>query len=223
MDFQNFEELMNKRDYIESIGPDAKIVSSDPAPIRQKSVKGATLYDCIKMIDKLVTLTIPEAKFISDEGRNITFDAMKEFNRPVITYHIVNRKPKMEIKPRMRESVVEKTKDTDTERMGEIWGQKFECLVQFNIFASVYDQAEEVMEKFEETIIKHAGFLKKNGVAEIIFKEHLTDSHFDTLRETLSIRNLRYYVEIEKLTVMFKEKINEIEILAQKRKDEEEK
>ena len=55
-----------------------------------------------------------------------------------------------------------------------------------------------------------------------MFDRHLTDSHFDTMRETLSIRNLRYYVEIEKLTVMFKEKINQIEILAQKKKDEEE-
>ena len=43
------------------------------------------------------------------------------------------------------------------------------------------------------------------------------------MRETLSIRNLQYYVEIEKLTVMFKEKINQIEIIAQRKKDEEEK
>ena len=79
------------------------------------------------------------------------------------------------------------------------------------------------MEKFEETIIKHTGFLKRNGVAEIFFDKHVTDSHFDTMRETLSIRNLQYYVEIEKLTVMFKEKINQIEIIAQRKKDEEEK
>ena len=85
-----------------------------------------------------------------------------------------------------------------------------------------YPDKEIIMEHFEETIIKHTGFFKKNGVAELIFKEHVTDSHFDTLRESLSIRSLIYYVEIEKLTVMFKEKINEIELLAQIRKDEEE-
>jgi hypothetical protein len=147
---------------------------------------------------------------------------MTSFDAPVITYQVLKRRAKKEIKPRLREMVNELTDDENSRRTVEIWGQKFECQVQFNVFASVYSEAEQVMEHFEETIIKHTGFFKKNGVAELFFEEHITDSHFDTLRESLSIRSLIYYVEIEKLTVMFKEKINEIELLAQKRKDEEE-
>ena len=174
------------------------------------------------MLDNLLKLTMPQVKFIPDEGKVMSLDAMTNFDQPVITYQVINRKPKKEIKPRVRELIEEITDDKSSQRTGEIWGQKFECLVQFNVFASVYSEAEQVMEHFEETIIKHTGFFKKNGVAELIFKEHVTDSHFDTLRESLSIRSLIYYVEIEKLTVMFKEKINEIELLAQIRKDEEE-
>lgn len=218
----DFEQLMANRDYLGSIRQDINSISSNPKSIRQKSIQGASLYDFIKMVDKLVQLTMPNVKFMPDEGKVMTLDAVNEFDSPIIIYQVINRKSKKELKPRVRETIVEKTDDSSNERIGEIWGQKFECLVQFNIFASVYDEAEQVMEKFEETIIKHAGFFKKNGVAEIIFDEHLTDSHFDTLRESLSIRNLRYYVEIEKLTVMFREKIKEIEVLAQKRKDEEE-
>lgn len=218
-----FEEMMLEREsYTEGNNIKTAMVSNTVQSIRQKSDKGATLYDFIKMVDKLVELTIPNAKFIPDEGKVMTLDAMTNFNCPVITYQVLKRKPKKEIKPRLREMLNEITSDTNEQRTAEIWGQKFECQVQFNVFASVYSEAEQVMENFEETIIKHAGFFKKNGVAELFFEEHITDSHFDTLRESLSIRSLIYYVEIEKLTVMFKEKINEIELLAQTRKDEEE-
>ena len=213
-----FEELMQQKEERE----DFRKIASHPSSTRQKSDKGASLYDFIKMLDKLLELTMPEVKFIPDEGKILTNDAMTQFNCPVITYQVIKRKCKKEIKPRIREIITELTEDKTSQRTGEIWGQKFECLVQFNVFASVYSEAEQVMEHFEETIIKHTGFFKKNGVAELFFEEHITDSHFDTLRESLSIRSLIYYVEIEKLTVMFKEKINKIELLVQTRKDEEE-
>lgn len=219
----SFEELMQRRENLENIRQDLEITPSETTGKRQKANKGASLYDFVKMLDNLLELTMPQVKFVPDEGKVLTLDAMTNFDCPVITYQVLKRKAKKEIKPRLREITLEKVDDKNSQRTAEIWGQKFECLVQFNIFASVYSEAEQVMEHFEETIIKHTGFFKKNGVAELIFEEHITDSHFNTLRESLSIRSLIYYVEIEKLTVMFKEKINEIELLAQTRKDEEEK
>ena len=78
-------------------------------------------------------------------------------------------------------------------------------------FASVYETAELVMEKFEELMIKYAGFFKKNGVGEIIFDNQFTDNAYDSMRQTLSVRNITYYVEIEKLTVIMKESIKSIE------------
>lgn len=218
----NFEELVQEREF-QSTRSDVSVISSNPKSVRQKSDRGCTLFDCISMIATLVELTMPNVKFEPDEGRVITLDAMKNFDRPVITYCVYERETKKEVKPRFRQTVEEIDVEDGEKRIGEIWGQKFKCLVQFNIFASVYKEAEQVMEKFEETILKHTGFLKRNGVAEIFFQKHLTDSNFETMRETLSIRNLIYYVEIEKLTVMFKEKIDQIEIIAQKKKDEEEK
>lgn len=217
----NFEELMQQREF--SVNrQDAIVLPSNPKPVKQKAEKGCTLFECISMIATLVELAMPGVRFEPDEGKVMSLDAMQNFDKPVITYSVVQRETKSEIKPRLRE-LIEEADNTGEKRVGEIWGQKFKCLIQFNVFASVYKEAEQVMEKFEETIIQHAGFLKRNGVAEIFFNRHLTDSHFDTMRETLSIRNLEYYVEIEKLTVMFKEKINQIEIIAQRKKDEEEK
>lgn len=184
---------------------------------RLRADKGSSLQDFIKMVGTLVELTMPKVEFCPDEGKIISLDAVKTFNNPMINYKVIERKTDLELKPRFRQNL-----NINENENAEIWGQKFKCLVQFNIFASVYKEAEQVMEKFEEIIFSYTGFLKRNGVREILFKEHKTDSHLDTLRETLSIRSLIYYVEIEKLTVILKEKIKEIEVLAQKRKDEEE-
>lgn len=184
---------------------------------RLRADKGSSLQDFMKMVGTLIELTMPDVEFCPDEGKIMSLDAVKTFNKPMINYKVIERKTDLELKPRFRQNF-----NINENENAEIWGQKFKCLVQFNIFASVYKEAEQVMEKFEEIIFSYTGFLKRNGVREILFKEHKTDSHLDTLRETLSIRSLIYYVEIEKLTVILKEKIKEIEVLAQKRKDEEE-
>lgn len=181
---------------------------------KQKAEKSASLFDFVKMVNKLITLTMPDVTFIPEEGRVLETDAMKKIEHPIITYKVISRVPKKELKARVREDIEEISDDND-KRAGEIWGQKFECNIQFNIFASVYDEAEEVMEHFEELITSYTGFFKKNGIAEILFKKQFTDDMYSNLRETLSVRNICYYVEIEKLTVIFREKIKEIELLAQ--------
>ena len=177
-----------------------------------KSDKSATLFDFIKMIDKLVTLTMKDlnVKFIPDEGKHIFMSSDNKLDNPTITYKINSRKPKNELKPRVREQIAENI-NGKIDRLGEVYGQKFKCIVQFNIFASVYETAELVMEIFEELMIKYAGFFKKNGVGEIIFDNQFTDNAYDSMRQTLSVRNITYYVEIEKLTVIMKESIKSIE------------
>jgi hypothetical protein len=212
----NFEALLKEKDYMSEISSNDKdVIQSNTKSYPQKADKSATLFDFIKMVDKLVSLTMKDVIFIPDEGKVLQLDAMKKIEKPIISYKIKNREPKNELKPRIRESIVEAAYASEDERLGEVWGQKFKCLVQFNIFTSVYSEAEEVMEKFEELITSYTGFFKKNGVAEIFFQKHYTDEVHEKLRETLSVRNLCYYVEIEKLTVIFREKIKEIEILAQ--------
>lgn len=214
----NFQDLLDRQAHLNLRKPECEVLKANPRSKPQTANRSATLYQFIEMIDRIMGLTMPKVKFIPDEGKVLDLDSMADFNNPIITYKIIERVPKAELKPRVRESIVEKD-EVNGDRVGEVYGQKFKCLVQFNMFASVYKEAEEVMEKFEELITTYTGFFKENGVAEILFKEHSTDNHYAKLRETLSIRNLTYYVEIEKLTVIFKEKIKEIEIMAQKKED----
>lgn len=183
----------------------------------QTADKNASMYDFITMVSKLVSLTMKDlnVEFVSEEGKKLKLEPEELMDAPFISFKLINRTPKDELKPRMRQNIREEIIDKDEERIGEIYGQKFKCLVQFNIFSSVYETAEQVMERFEELIFTYTGFLKKNGVAEVIFNQQITDSSYDFFRQTLSVRNLQYYIEIEKLTVLFKEKIKEIETYLQ--------
>jgi hypothetical protein len=185
-------------------------------PSIQTAEKSASLFDLIKMISKLVSLTMKDlnAEFIPDEGKAIIQNVNEQLEHPMITYNVISREPKGELKPRVRQTITEKSELGDENRLGEVYGQKFMCTVQFNIFASVYTTAEAVMERFEELMFTYTGYFKKNGVAELLFKKQLTDDSFDTFRQINSVRNLRYYVEVEKLIVMFKEKIKEVEIIS---------
>jgi hypothetical protein len=179
----------------------------------QQADKKASMFDFIKMINRIVTLTMQDMKveFVPEEGRQIITDPIKQIEHPYIAYKVISRVPKGEIKPRFRQEIKEVTDDPTNDRVGEVFGQKFECFIQFDIFASEYSAAEAVMERFEDIMLMYAGHFKKNGVGEIVFKKQFTDETYNQLRQIISIRNLQYYVEIEKLTVIFKEKVKEIE------------
>ena len=67
------------------------------------------------------------------------------------------------------------------------------------------------MESFEELMISYAGYFKEQGVRDLYFKEQVTDTDYNNFRETLSVRNIRYYVQIEKLMVIFNRRISDVE------------
>lgn len=194
----------NQYNNIENGAFDSKLLKAD---------KNASFYDFITMIDKIVTKTLSEynVEFIPDEGKIVYLSNDEKLDHPIITYKLKERKPKGELKPRIREHFMEDKGDSNS-RIGEIYGQRFKCHLQFNIFASEYKTCNEIMDKFEDLMIIYAGYFKKNGVGEIIFDKQYTDEDFKHLRQTLSIRNLCYYVEIEKLTVIMRESIKTIDI-----------
>lgn len=214
MGYSDFEELLKKKDEIER----ADVVPTTKPPLfnnkAQKADKNANLFDLVKMIDKLIALTMKDERveFLPDEGKVIDLDAMKEFDHPYITYKVLSRKPKGELKSRVREHIYEEGEDTT--RIGEVCGQKFKCQIQFNIIATNYEDAEKIMEEFETLMLKYTGFIKKNGIVELLFQDQVTDEHYARVREILSVRNLIYYVEIEKLTVIFRDELKEMEFLA---------
>ncbi len=183
---------------------------------KQTSDKSANLTDFIDMIAKIVSKSMKnrQVEFSPDEGKRIINDPEIKIDHPYITYKVIDRRPKKELKPRERESylIEHGTNEKDT-RKGRIYGQRFQCIVQFNIIASTYRDADEIMEEFEDMIVSYTHYFKRNGVGELLFEKHFTDENYDMFRQELSVRNLQYYVEVEKLTVLFDDEIDEIRVI----------
>jgi hypothetical protein len=192
-----------------------EIVKEDrvPAPIT-KANKGASLDDFVTMVSMLVTKGMKkmEVEFQPDEGARISADMSKKIDHPYIYYEVIKREPSKELKPRERETIDEITDDKNSRRKGRIYGQRFDCVVQFNFFACDYKTVNKVMNDFEELIFNYSAYLKENGVAEILFKKHFTDKNLDEYRQSLSIRSLQYSVTIEKLFATFDSEIENVSI-----------
>lgn len=182
-----------------------------------KSDKNATMLDLLKMLDKVITLTMSDlnVEFIAEEGKIVYLSNDQPLDHPLITYKVIDRKPsRKELKPRQRESFIEDKQNKGMTRIVEIYGQKFGYHLQFNVFASTYVIAENIMDRFEEMMLTYAGHFKKNGVGEIIFDRQFTDDNFKTVRQTLSVRNFSYFIELEKITVVMRDSIKDVDIIS---------
>lgn len=215
MDPKDFERLLqDKVDNDNNIMP-LNYVSKNAIQAPQKANKNASLQDFIEMVAMLVSKTMKKRNVIlkPDEGARLVVDPSKSLENPYIFYEVIERKPKLELKPREREAIVEASSDNRSNRQGRIWGQKFSVIVQFNFLACDYSTVNAVMNDFESLIFSYTPYFKQNGVAEILFQKHFTDKNLDIFRQSLSARSLQYYLEIEKLTAVFESEIEEITII----------
>jgi hypothetical protein len=156
------------------------------------------------MVSKIVAKATKERNvvFEPDEGARPIVDQDLSLNEPHIFYEVLSRVPCMELKPRERQEILD-TDDKGKSRKGRVWGQRFECHVQFNIVAGDYETADKVMEVFEDLMFNYTSYFKRNGVAEILFEGQHTDHNMDIYRQSLSIRSLQYCVWVEKLHAAF--------------------
>lgn len=221
----NIENLINNKLFLfEDVMPTRKDNCQIPcgglAKEMQRAKKNASLYDFIDMVAQITDYVLKDYNvlFLTEEQQNIIKDPEISVERPYITYKIINRKPKNEYKPIVREEIIEHD-EYNNQRIGNVYGQKFDCIIQFNIMANENRLASQIMEAFEELMISYAGYFKQEGVVDLYFKEQITDTEYDNFRESLSIRNLRYYVEIEKLMVIFNHKITDVLISGEIKKN----
>jgi len=198
-----FETLLQQREEHSKIPLKVTDIKPQERP-RLQATKNATLHDLIEMISKIITKATRERNIIfePDEGVRPKVDQSIPFNEARVYYEVISRRPCLEIKPREREEVYEVDSFGKT-RSGRVWGQRFECVIQLHIFAGDYETANKTMDLVEDIMFNYASYFKKNGVAEIIFMDQITDHNYDIYRQGLSIRTLRYRVWIEKLYTVF--------------------
>jgi len=203
-----FEELLSHHEKL-TRKPIPKKDFSKPL----KATKNATLEDFISMLAEVCSKAMKpwNAELNPNEGA-VLKDDDKTLDHPVILYEVVNRVPKLELKPRQLEEITEQIDPDQQIRHGRTWSQRFSCVIQFNVVASDYATANAVMTTLEDTIFTYTGYFKSKGVAELVFKRHYTDKTYDRYRQWLSVRSLQYDIEIEKLTTVFDTTIEEISI-----------
>ena len=176
------------------------------------AAKNATVEDFISMVTKLSNKALKSlnVEFYPDEGATIA-DPEKKLEKTAILYRVIERKPKNELKMRHSENIEEIVDEKNNKkRLGQIWSQRQDCIIQFDIVASDYATANKVMNSFEDMIFQYSGYFKENGIAEIYFKKYFTDTSIDRYRQYLSVRSIQYFVEIEKQTTIFNSTLEEI-------------
>ena len=206
---QNDLELILESRYKKRIN-DIAINSSSEGRLR--STKGANLDDLADMLAKLVSKSMRKQKveFLPDEGARPIVDQSIKIDSPHIYFSVVDSIPKKELKPMMREEINELSDDQKSRRIGSIFGKRYINIVQFDIFAADYIEANMVMKNFEELIFDYSSYLKENGIEEIYLQKRFTDRNLDQYRQHFSIRSLQYYVETEKLFARFGETMESV-------------
>jgi hypothetical protein len=137
---------------------------------------------------------MPDTTFMQEDSNGTPPD---NIDTPVITYHIDNRIPHIEIKPRFRQGIIN---DEENQRV-TVYGQSFDYTIEFTIWADTNEQADKTMNQFEDSIFTYTGDLMRNGVQKIIFRQQKPDNKTTTGRATLANRTLVYQVILERLFV----------------------
>lgn len=134
---------------------------------------------------------------------------------PCITYRLISKQPGAigngvrEIKPRLRETIPDPRSAGDYIRL---YGQFFDYIVQFDIWASADNEADNLELRFENMMLQYMGFFIQKGVHRLYFESQLADQNAQSLRLDLSCRSVRYFVQLEQITPVDTKALREIEV-----------
>ena len=212
------EKLLKQRDFFEkedkAFQEELKKQAEKPKGSTSGLMKAngnASLLDFLEMFSLIVNNTMDDmhVECMPDEKAYvIKEDPVEAINHPIVTFKVKDRQHKKNFgyKPKLAESLI----DEATGKTVFIYTERFTSLVQINIMASEYRTAWTIMDRIEDALLSYAETIKGNGIVEYYFNRQYHDEYYDTFRNTLSVLNLEYCVETEKLRVIFKENIKDI-------------
>lgn len=145
--------------------------------------------DFSDMVFQLARRIMPDVKFIENSPD-------RSAEPPIVTYQLVSKVPDGEIKPRVREVFADPNNPGD---MITLYGQRFRMEVQFLCWEKTPDEVEKLAERFEEFMLIYTGFLKENGIVDILYRERTSDLSITKFRESVEARALLYTVRTELL------------------------
>jgi hypothetical protein len=205
----SLENLLKRESYFDPIPePEQKDYTTSTL---MRANGNASLLDFFDMVSLIITNTLDDLHVdcMPDEKAYVlTNDPVEVINHPIVTFKVNERvhKDGYSYKPKLIETVTEH----ESGKTAFIYSERYTSKVQFNIMASEYRLAWTIMERIEDVLLSYAETIKGNGIVEYYFNKQYYDKYYDTFRNTLTVLNLEYCVETEKLRVIFKENIKDI-------------
>jgi hypothetical protein len=124
---------------------------------------------------------------------------------PVITYMLKEMVPGVignqgtrEIKPRHRGSFKQEADGIGPQHI-DVYGRVFDCEVVFEIWEENNTKATELATRFMDFMDMYTGYIKSQGVKEVIFRRYSNEMESGEWKDSISCRSLYYYVRLEHL------------------------
>lgn len=91
-----------------------------------------------------------------------------------------------------------------------VYRQWFDSVIEFNIYGRTNKEARELQKRFEKLITVYAGYLKRQGVSEILYEREVSPKFSLNYDESCPMRSIYYYIRFESITPVRQSLINNI-------------
>mgnify|MGYP004467165393 CR=1 FL=1 len=91
-----------------------------------------------------------------------------------------------------------------------VYRQWFDTIVEFNIYGRTNKEARQLQKKFEKLIATYTGYLKRNGISEILYEREVAPKFSLNYSEKVPMRCIYYYIRFESITPIRHNLINSI-------------
>ena len=93
-----------------------------------------------------------------------------------------------------------------------VYRQWFDCNVEFDIYGQNNKQARQLQKKFENLLAVYTGYLKRQGISEILFEREVSPKNSLNYDESAAMRCIYYYIRLESIIPIRQSLINSINI-----------
>jgi hypothetical protein len=91
-----------------------------------------------------------------------------------------------------------------------VYRQWFDSIVEFNIYGRNAKDARQLQKRFENLLSVYAGYLKRQGISEILYEREVSPKFSLNYDESVPMRSIYYYIRFESITPIRQSLINSI-------------
>ena len=93
-----------------------------------------------------------------------------------------------------------------------MYRQWFDCNIEFDIYGRTNQQARQLQRKFENLLMVYTGYLKRQGISEMLFEKEVSPKNSLNYDESVAMRCIYYYIRFESIIPIRQSLINSINI-----------